>query len=205
VNPLDAESFAAYRKDHPANLWAAHKYAADMMEEENWAEAIKAADVLIRLVPEDYGADSGYRLKAAALRKAQRLEEEGVVLRTVAEHDASALPVFLRLIETDTGLEDWPEVRVNANRAIALNPFLRAPQQALGDSAAALGDADAAVAAYERVIVIDPGAAAMTHFQLGQLLRSADPARARRHLLDSLALAPRFRAGYRMLLDWPVE
>jgi tetratricopeptide (TPR) repeat protein len=178
------------------------KYAGDMLEQENWQEAITAADALIQLVPEDFGDGSGYQLKATALRKLKREEEELAVLRTIAEHDSSAMPVFLRLIEVDVAKQDWPQVLANARRATALNPFLRSPQQALGEAGEAAGQVDEAVAAYRKVLILDPSGAAMTHFKLAKLLKEKDNATAKRHLLDSLALAPRFREGHEMLREW---
>jgi tetratricopeptide (TPR) repeat protein len=59
-----------------------------------------------------------------------------------------------------------------------------------------------AIAAYERVLVLDPGGAAQTHFKLAQLWKETDAAKAKRHLLDSLALAPRNREGLAILQAW---
>jgi tetratricopeptide (TPR) repeat protein len=202
VNALDAASFAAYLKAHPTNLWALQKQAADMMEAEKWEAAIEAANALILLVPEDLGADSGYRIKAAAQRKLGRLEDETALLRLIAERESSAMPVVLRLLELDLPNKNWPQVQTNAQRAIALNPFLRIPQQGLAEAAEALGQQDEAIAAYRRVLILDPGGAAMTHFRLATLLREKDAAAAKRHLLDSLVLAPRFREGYELLKGW---
>jgi tetratricopeptide (TPR) repeat protein len=202
VNPLDKDSFASYLNQHPSSLWALQKYAADLMEREQWEEAVNVADKLIGLVPEDYGSGSGYQLKATALRKLGRSEEELAVLRTVAEQDSSAMPIFLRLIEVDLPKGNWLEIQANARRAIALNPFLRTPQQALGQAGEALGATDEAVAAYRRVLILEPSGAAITHFKLAKLLRPGDAQTAKRHLLDSLALAPRFREGYQLLREW---
>jgi tetratricopeptide (TPR) repeat protein len=94
------------------------------------------------------------------------------------------------------------EVKANAQRATALNPFLVTPQKALAEAGAALNENEEAIAAYERVLILDPGGAAQTHFKLASLLKSTDAPKARRHLLDSLALAPRNRDGLLMLREW---
>jgi len=113
------------------------------------------------------------------------------------------MPIFLRLIELDAKKQDWPQVRANAERALALNPFLRTPQQAMADAADALGEKDRSIAAYRRVLILDPAGAAMTHFRLAKLLRETDAVQAKKHLLDCLALAPRFRDGLAMLRGGP--
>lgn len=112
------------------------------------------------------------------------------------------MPVFLRLIEEDTARQDWPALLTNAHRAIALNPFLRSPQLALAQSAEAQNLPDEAVQAYRRVLVLDPGGAVQTNYRLAHLLRPTDPAQAKRHLLDALSLAPRFREGHELLRSW---
>lgn len=205
VNPLDPASLADYRAKHPANLWALRRHIAALVDQEKWEAVLKAAEDLVKLVPEDLGGEGGHQLKALALRKLGREPEELAVLRLVAEKESSALPVFLRLVEADRAASRWPEVKTNAERILALNPFLRTAQEALATAAEATDDPDTAVAAYRRVLVLDPSGSAMTHYKLALLLRQKDPASARRHLLDCLALAPRFREGLAMLREWKIE
>ncbi|MDB6004909.1 MAG: hypothetical protein JWR15_1896 [Prosthecobacter sp.] len=202
MNPFDEKDFAAYLKKHPKNLPATRKYAQDMVTQKSWAEVLKTAEVLIELLPESYDEDSGYALKVQALRQMKRMEEETAVLRQVAAKSSSAQSAFLRLIELDVPAKRWPEVKANAQRATALNPFLVTPQRALADACAALNEVPESIAAYERVLVLDPGGGAQTHFKLAEMLRETDAAKAKRHLLDSLALAPRNREGLEMLREW---
>ncbi|OYW13267.1 MAG: hypothetical protein B7Z55_17135 [Planctomycetales bacterium 12-60-4] len=183
-------------------LFATRKFAQDMLTQKNWPEVLKTAEVLIQLLPESYDADSGYALKVQALRQMKRTEEETAVLRQIAAKSSSAQSAFLRLIELDVPAKRWVEVKANAQRATALNPFLVTPQRALADACAALNEAPQAIAAYERVLVLDPGGGAQTHFKLAGMLRQSDAAKAKRHLLDSLALAPRNREGLEMLREW---
>ncbi len=202
VNPLDADSLAAFAKKHPKNLWGIHQQADAFIEQEKWEPLLSLADKLIQLVPDDVSSDSGYQMKAMALRKLKRIEEESAVLRLVAERESSAMTIFLRLIELDLSRKDWAQVQANAQRAIALNPFLRVPQQALAESLEALGQKADAIAAHRRVLILDPGGAAMTHYCLAKLLRDTDAAESKKHLLDSLSLAPRFREGHALLGEW---
>ena len=132
----------------------------------------------------------------------KRTDEEAAVLRQIAAKSSSAQSTFLRLIELDLPAQHWPEVKANALRAMALNPFLVTPQRAQADACAALNETSEAIAAYERVLVLDPSGGAQTHFKLAELLRASDAAKAKRHLLDSLALAPRNREGLALLAEW---
>jgi tetratricopeptide (TPR) repeat protein len=129
----------------------------------------------------------------------RREDEEIAVLRRIAEKSSSAQSTFLRLIELDLPKQRWNEVLANAQRATALNPFLVTPQKALAEAHAALNQPAEAAQDWERVLVLDPASAAQTHFKLAQLLKPTDAPKARRHLLDSLSLAPRNREGLEML------
>lgn len=203
LNPFDDASFTEFLKEHPASLWAWRKRASEAVEGKKWQEAVQIGDRLIELLPESYDGDSGYALKALALRHLKREEEEADVLRQMAAKSADAQSAFLRLIELDLPKQRWPEVKANAQRAMALNPFLSTPQKALAEACAALNEPAESIAAWGRVLILDPGSAAQTHFKLAQLLQASDPPKAKRHLLDSLALAPRNRAGLQMLRQWP--
>ncbi len=202
LNPFEAGSFADFVKKHPNNLTALREFAREMVAQKNWPEVVKTADTLIHLLPEDFGGDSGYELKVMALRQLKRIEDEAAVLRKIVARSSSAQSAFLRLIELDLPQKRWTEVKANAQRATALNPFLVTPQRALAEAHSALGESAEAVAACERLLILDPGSAAQTHFELAVLLKEADAPKAKRHLLDSLALAPRNRDGLAMLREW---
>lgn len=202
LNPFDEGSFATYLKEHPNNLPATRKYAQEMVNQKNWPEVLKTADILIQLLPEDFSGEGGHSLKVMALRQLKREDDETAVLRKIAANSSSAQSAFLRLIELDEPKQRWSEVKTNALRVMALNPFLATPQKALAKAAEALKDNATAIAALERALILDPGSAAQTHFKLAALLKEADAAKAKRHLLDSLSLAPRNRDGLAMLREW---
>lgn len=203
VNPLDQDSVQDFAAKHPQHLWSLRELARAYQENEQWEKLLTIADKLILLLPTDMGLDGGYQLKALALRKLTRSGEELQVLRKVAENETSAMPIFLRLLELDLEQKNWPEALVNARRAIALNPFLRLPQQALAEASEALRKQPEAVAAYRRVLILRPEDAAKTHYRLAKLLRPSDQDQAKRHLLEALTLAPRFREGHALLRSWP--
>lgn len=203
LNPFDDESFTEYLKQHPKSLWALRRRADKAVEDKKWPEVLQVADTLIDLLPDSYDGDSGYSLKAMALRQLKRQDEEAEVLRLIAAKSSDALSVFLRLIELDLPKQRWPDVKANSYRATALNPFLATPQRGLVEACTALNEPAEAIAACERLLLLDPGSGAQTHFKLAQLLRATDAPKAKRHLLDSLALAPRNRDGLALLREWP--
>jgi hypothetical protein len=70
-------------------------------------------------------------------------------------------------------------------------------ERAAGEPRAAEG----ATAAYRAVLRLEPADPADVHLRLAQLLRRRDPWAARRHVLDALSEAPRFREAHRLLLE----
>ena len=203
LNPADPDSLAAYLKEHPSNLHALNLQLSRQLQAADWEQAIPTADRLITLVPEDVTEAGPAWAKARALRELGRAAEEIVVLRGIAQQQSSAMNAFLRLIELETDAEDWPQVVQHARRALALNPFLRTPNEALARAARALGDSATAITALNRLLQLDPSNPAQLRFQLAELLQTSDTPAARRHLLDALADAPRYREAHELLRQMP--
>jgi hypothetical protein len=199
LNPFDESSFSEFLKKHPTSLWALQRHAEDAIKNKNWLELLQTGQKLVELVPEDFSGTSGYSLQVQALRQMKREEDEIVVLRRIAANASGAQSTFLRLIELDWPKKRWSEVLTHARRVTALNPFLLTAQKALAEAHAALNQPTESIYAWERVLVLDQSSAAQTHFKLAQLWKPTNAAKARRHLLDSLSLAPRNREGLEML------
>ncbi|MBL9185665.1 MAG: tetratricopeptide repeat protein [Verrucomicrobiaceae bacterium] len=199
LNPFDDSTFSEFLKTHPTSLWALQRHAEDAIKAKNWPEVLETGKKIASLVPEDFSAEGGHALQVMALREMKREDEEIAVLRRIAAGSSSAQSAFLRLIELDLPKQRWNEVLTNARRVTALNPFLVTAQKALAEANAALNQPAESIQAWERVLILDPGSAAQTHFKLAQLWKPTDTPKARRHLLDSLSLAPRNREGLEML------
>ncbi len=197
----EGDDLAAYLKDHPTNLTALRAAADDALDAKQWDKALTIGQKLIDLEPEDTTGDSGYWIKGKALHQLNKLDEETQLLRTLAAKSADALPVFLRLIELDTKAQRWPELQQDAARAFSLNPFLQQPNEALAQAAEALHQNDAAIEHNERLLQLSPTNPAMIRFKLATLLKDKDGAKAKRHLLEALVLAPRFRDAQQLLLQ----
>lgn len=205
-NPTDPESVLAFLKANPTNLAVLRRQLGTQMQAKEWANAIKTADRLISLLPDDVSDSSAIWAKVRILKEQGHTEDEVALLRRLATQHSSALNAYLRLIELETAASDppWALITEHANRALALNPFLRTPNEALSRAAAQAGDTPQAITANQRLLALDPPNPSQLHFQLAQLMRDEAPANAKRHLLDALALAPRFRAAHELLLEMQV-
>lgn len=197
----DGEALAEWLERHPSNRRALTAYAQRLIQEENWQKAKTPLRKLIDLYPNDTGADTPYRLLARVHRQLNETEQEREVLEAWASRDADAVPAYLRLTELTTAAEDWPAVRQNAERTLAVNPLIPQPWRALAQAGEQLDKTGQAVAAYEKLLLMDPDDPAEIHYRLARLLHGERDPSAKRHVLLALEEAPRFRAALRLLLD----
>ena len=111
------------------------------------------------------------------------------------------MDTFLRLTELCILDKDWPGAAQNAERFLAVNPLLAQPYHSLAKAREILGQPKRAIRAYETMLLLDPPDPAEAHFRLAHLLhQAADPA-AKRHVLQALEEAPRFRDAHKLLLE----
>jgi len=199
VNLKDPSALAQYLKSHPNNLPALRLYGRSQLGLKQWDEALKVAKKLTELIPDDIESGCGYELAAAALRGAAKPQEEAGILRTWAQRSGDAASAYLRLIELDTASRNWAGLEQDARWMMAVNPFLKQPNEALAVAAEEMGRPENAVAAWQKLQFLGPDNPAEVNFRLARLMRSKDDAASRRYVLDALADAPRHRAALDLL------
>ncbi len=191
----------AYTESHPENFQARQVHTANLLSAERWREAAESALWLIELFPDYAGVDNGYAMKAAAHRALGQPREEAAALRELARRSPEALDSYLRLVELDLETGKWQQLLTHSAQAIAINPFLKQAHWARGRAWEGLDEKEKAVASYRRLLALDPANPAEVNFRLAHTLRPSDPPGAKRHLLDALADAPRYRDARKLLLE----
>ncbi len=186
---------------HPDNYWALTISARDFMGAKKWPEAKDVLLHSITLYPRQAGGESAYRLLAEVHRALGEAKEERSVLARLTDLDDDAIESYLRLMELAQEAKDWPAVAHAAGRYLAVNPLVVPPYRYLARASLELDDTKAAIAADRTLLKLDPPNPADTHFQLAQLLhRTGDP-EARRHVLEALEEAPRYREALALLTE----
>jgi tetratricopeptide (TPR) repeat protein len=170
------------------------------VEQQRWADAKEPLGTLLEHYPSQTGEDCAYALLAEVHHRLGESDQERSVLERWAERDATAVGAYLRLMELGAGAEDWPSVALNAERCLAVNPLLPQPYHALAEAAEAQGEEMEAISAWESLLQLDPRDPAKIHYHLAQLLHDRRDPTARRHVLQALEEAPRFREAHRLLL-----
>jgi tetratricopeptide (TPR) repeat protein len=202
--PADANStaVAAWVEKHPQSFDGLRRLGARLVIEQRWPEAKKVLEQLRALYPGYVGPDNAYLLLAVVFRHSSDSVAEHKVLEELAVRDGDAITAYLRLIELDQAVGDWPSVAKNARRVLAVNPLVPTPHRKLAAAAEHLTAPNEALAAYRAVALLDDTDPAGVHYQLAKLLRDAGkPQEARREVLRSLEEAPRFREAHQLLLE----
>jgi tetratricopeptide (TPR) repeat protein len=182
------------------NYYLLTQRAKKLLDDKKWEEAKVPLRVLIEHCPTYSGSDNAYALMAAAHRGLKETEQERAMLSKLAALDADATDAYLRLMELDSTTQEWSAVAANAERFIAVNPLVSQPHRYLARASEELGKPQPAIKAYQTLLRLDPTDPAEIHFRLAKLLHNAGDASAKRHVLEALEEAPRFREAYPILL-----
>ncbi|MFO0911828.1 MAG: peptidase MA family metallohydrolase [Pirellulales bacterium] len=218
----DEAALRAFLVEHPKNFWALQRLAgilatgpregiapepAPKPETERQAEAEQIWRQLVELCPEDSGATSA-RLELVRLhRRRQEMDQEQALLADIAAHNGDALDVRLRLLElARTPTAERPQGDTEAARRWAaeilqINPFISAAREVLADQ---YRDQQMPVELIQELLAqlelapLDPAA---IHLELAETWRPMDVKESKRHVLQALELAPRYRSALKLLLE----
>ena len=202
----DADTVRRWLAARPGSVWGLSREAQRLIDGQKWQEAKAPLQKLIALEPEQQGPDSAYLQLAMVHRKLEESALERAALTRAAERSSDAQPAFLRLMELAVVAGDWAGAAQWAERVLAVKPMTATAYRSLGrafEERAATDKpaADGAVAAFRNVLRLEPADPADVHLRLARLLKKRDPRAARRHVLDALAEAPRFREAHKLLLE----
>jgi tetratricopeptide (TPR) repeat protein len=183
------------------NYWALMEEARELVAQEKWEAAKVPLETLISECPDQSGPDNAYALLAAVYHGLDETEQECAALEKWADSDADALDAYQRLMELGEKDKDWKVVARNADRFLAVHPLLPQPYRFLARASEELGETAPAINAYQKVLLLDPPDPADVHYRLAGLLHKSDDPAAKRHVLQALEEAPRFRDAHRLLLE----
>ncbi len=198
-NAVDPEELQNFLASHPNNALALRATAKLQLARRNYDDALQVLTELQKVEPDDYSIDGVYSMLAACYRKLERGDDEYKTLSQFATHCPNSLDAWQRLIELDTEKKEWAKVLDWANRYLAVQPLRSAPHAAIVQAATVLGELEKATESLQSLLELDPLDPAELHFQLAKALRPSNPKSAKRHLLQTLELAPRYLAALRLL------
>ena len=200
----DTAGFAQFQdwlKLHPDSFYGLNKQAADAIQAEKFADAIKPLKKIIADFPEYVDDGNAYAQLGYVYNQLNQTNEEIAVLETLAENSARATDAFARLMRLGQEQQIWDRCLVNAQRLIDVNPTLTEPYRAMAIAAEKVNQPERAIFAYRRLLEMKPEDPAATHYNLARLLKALAPAEAKQHVLLALAEAPRYREAHQLLRE----
>ena len=201
IDASDPNAVKDWLAAHPNSFRGLTLYAKSLIAQQRYEQAKGPLNKLISLYPQFAGEDNAYFLLAEAHRNLGETQEEREALAKLAQNSADAVYAYERLIEIETERDDWPQVVAAADKYLAVYPLNVETYSKMGRANQELGRDDQAVEAYRRVLLLDPADPAEVNYRLALMLRHSDKAAAKRHVLEALADAPRFRDAHRLLLE----
>ncbi len=192
-------------EQNPNNYAGLKLYTELLLRQGNDEQAEPLLRRLIEMEPRATGANGPLMQLARLFRKRGDTLQEREILTRLVEIDDSAHEALLRLLELDAAASDWQAVQQNARRLRAIDPLIPQPHRFLADASEKLGDADEARMSLESLLALGTDDSATLHYRLARSLAESDDSRhqlqARRHILQSLEQAPRYRDALRLLLQ----
>lgn len=186
---------------HPNSFWGLTVRAKRFMAGEKWEEAKGPLEKLISLYPQYAGEDNAYRFLAEVHRNLGETEAERETLGKLASISSDSIYAYDRLMQMEAEEENWAPVVAAGEKYLAVYPLNAETYWQMGQANQELGKNAEAVGSYRRLLLLDPADPADVNYRLASLLRREDPATAKRHVLEALADAPRFRQAHRLLLE----
>jgi tetratricopeptide (TPR) repeat protein len=190
-------------KSHTNNYYVKISQARKFMDDKDWA----AAKPLLASAAASYSgerrAENPLWMLAVAERNLHDTNAELATLKKFAERESDFVELYRRLITLSLAGKNWAAAEKYANLLLAVNPLISAPYEALAKAGDALGEKEQAIAAYRRLLLLDPADPAEVHYQLARLLHAQGhaEAEAKRHVLEALEETPRFREAQVLLLQ----
>lgn len=181
------------------NLEESLARVGNMMDNESWANARELLETLIDEGTYFPDPENLHRLHAHVCRELGDEEAEKASLLTIVSHQADQLPAVRRLLDLAQADGNWAKVAQWSDAWLAIDPLGATPWRARLEAHLALDEPTVARAAGETLLRLDPPDRAAIHFQLASLLEPSDSSAARRHVLQALEEAPRFREAYELL------
>ncbi len=201
VNSDDPNALKQWVDDHPTSWHGLNALAAHDFQHREFAKARKTLQTMVDLLPEYAGSDSDYEpLARCCQMQGDILAERQVLERFVRLADAPST-ALRRLLELQSLAKDWTALSDTVRRLRAINPLLTELHRPAAEAAEHLRHADDAITAWRSLLALGTPDRAEAHFRLAKLLVPVSPSTAKRHALESLERAPRYRAAQDLLWE----
>ena len=200
---LDAEDqvWDTWLNQHPKHFETLRRSAIRAIKRGDWDQAKSHALEMIDLFPNETGPQCGRALLSQTQRGLNDIDSEIETLLNWARIDAEAVAAYERLM--DLGVQtNQPELTLSAaQKFLAVDPFRDAPYAMSALAYEILDEKPLAANQLIKRLELNPANPSRIEFQIASHLVESDTQQAKHYLLKSLADAPRFRDGLKLLLE----
>jgi len=187
------------------SAWGLQNLGKIQMDAQQYQNAEKTFEKLVKACPQWVGDDAPYRSLVKAQLALEKQAEAYETLKTWTAMDAEALDGFEQLLAMAEARDDWLVASQAIDRGLGVQPMLPVWHAARARVTEHLEQSDLGIAAYRSLLKMNPSDPVGVRYELAALLyeqgTSDSVAEAKALMIRALALAPRFRAGHRLLLQ----
>jgi tetratricopeptide (TPR) repeat protein len=196
----DTTTAHQWANQHLDSYWSQRYLGDQFAKARNWAEARTCYEKAIAMDPNYAGPDSAYEPLATACKQLGDEAGQRATWTKLAALSPTAVNAYNGLISLATKEKNWAEVARLAELLLSINPMSESPRRAQARAAEETSRTSDAIDSYNKLLLLNPVDTTEVHYRLGYLLADSDTTLAKRHVLDALAQAPRFRAAHALLL-----
>jgi len=201
AKPADLDAVKVFLEQHPQNFPAMLLQATLLIKADQLDLAEAKLTKLVSLIPEDDNIN-GPRRRLVEIYKRRNLSDQEIqVLTEHLKYSADDLEAALRLQELCEQKQQLDRVVEIGKVIFAIDPFQPTALSRTAAAAESTGQIEVAARMLGCLLQIQKDDAARLHFRIATLLKSTDSESARRHVLLSLAQAPRYRDAHKLLLQ----
>lgn len=188
-------------KDPRPNYTTVVQTAVDLVQIDELDEAVDILKGLVEIYPDDRRADSARAILASIYGRQEKFDEQIDELQEQVSLSASDWDSASRLLQLLVKNERWEEAVETGRSVLAIDPLQGEPNQLLLQAALKSEDRELSRMLLAGLLELDTANAARYYLQLAELQKEESPDEARRNVLLSLELAPRYREAHQFLLS----
>ncbi len=196
------DELAKWVQENPTNYWGLRGLAEAMIASKQMDKAKQPLEKLVQLETVTASAGGPLEMLAAVYRELEEERLERETLDRIVSLSSDPLPALRRLIEIASSENQWSDVSTYAEKILAINPLLPDGHAALATAAGHLGQPETTVRSLLAMSTMDPIDPAGLDYRIAVALTEMDRHdQAKRHVLEALEVAPRYRDALRLLLQ----
>ncbi len=183
------------------NVWNLLADADSSMKASQWSVARAPLERLLELGVAVSDRDGAMEQLARVYREIGETEKEKEILKSINQKSSDSLFALSRLIAMARNSEEWEAMLEYSNKWLAIQPLQPEGHETFVEAATKLGRPGEAIKSLLVLSKLGPVDPAGLDYRIAQVqFELGDYRLAKKHLLQCLELAPRYRDAHRLLL-----